>query len=143
IKKNLTEEKYVSFKEIKHWEPAGDEHAAGYDASGKLLAIYDLSYQSTLSGEFIGRSILGTIGVGDIKLREFIRILTKALHQKQKTLELLGEPQGPMSKNDFAKTDRVLQKLELAYGNLKSPLTGEWWNQIPIKRNAKGLPLTD
>jgi hypothetical protein len=141
---DLRKPKYVKFKDVKKWRAAGEEHAAGYDASGKLLAIYDLSYQSTLSGEFIGRSILGTIGVGDINLRELIRILTKALRQKQSDIEFSGDGQsGPMTKDNLKKAAKVLQKIDETYGDLKSPLTGEWWKQIPIKKDIKGNLLTD
>lgn len=128
---------YVQFSDIKKWKAAGDEHAAGYNANGDLLAIYDLTYQNTLSIEFIGRSILGTVGVGDMNLRELIRMLRNAIHDRQTRLGL-GRS-GPLSSDEFKKVNKVLSKIEAKYGDIQSPLVGEWWKTLPIKRGANGM----
>jgi hypothetical protein len=65
---------YVRFADVKHWELAPPHHAMGYDENNELIAIFDLTYQNTRSLEFIGRSILGTIGIVDLNLREIIEL---------------------------------------------------------------------
>ncbi len=137
--------KYVKFSDIKQWRAAGDDHAAGYDANGKLLAIYDLTYQSTLSGEFVGRSILGTIGVSDVNLTELIRLIRKAIEEKKNQGAQAGNvhPSGPMNSDDFSMVNKVLNKIDRKYGSLRSPLVGEWWKQIPLKRNLDGKKTVD
>lgn len=141
---DLRKPKYVKFSDIKQWRAAGDEHAAGYDADGKLLAMYDLTYQNTLSPEFMGRSILGTVGVGDFNLREIIKIIMNELRQKQSdSEETLDGKSSPMSKDDFKKVIKVLQNIDEKYGDAKNPLTGEWWKQIPIKKDENGNLVAD
>ncbi len=135
---DLKKPKYVKFSDVKNWKLAGDEYAVGYDANGKLLAIYDLTYQNTRSLEFIGRSILGTIGVGDLNLRELIRIIRKAIQQRQNDSDFSSnEFSGPMNKNQFDKVYKVLDKVEKRYGDYKSPLVGDWWTQLPIKKELQ------
>lgn len=138
---DLTKPKYVKFSDVKSWRPAGEEYAAGYDADGKLLAIYDLTYQNTRSIEFIGRSILGTVGFGDLNLRELIRIIMKAVKQKEMDTELDGS--GPMTRSQLNKVNKVLEKMQDRYGDLKSPLAGEWWKDLPIKRDNSGKLLAN
>jgi len=131
---------YVKFEDVKMWKAAGDHHAAGYDENNNLIAIYDLTYQNTLSIEFFGRSLLGTIGAGDFNLRELIRMIRNAMNDRQPRSR---GGSGPMPSEDYKKIKKTLTKIETQYGDLTSPLKGEWWSQIPIKQDARGRRLAD
>ena len=135
---------YVKFSDVKHWKQLAGDYAAGYDASHKLLAIYDLTYQNTLAPEFIGRTILGTIGIGDLNLRELIRLLKKAIDQQQLEIEALGSAYaGPLKTDDFVKVNKVLKKIDRKYGDIKGPIVGDWWTKVPIKKQNGTKPLAD
>lgn len=127
---DLERDQYVKFSEIKSWRQAGS-NAAGYDENGQLLALYDLSYQNIRSREFAGRSVLGTIGLGDLNLREMIRLLRK--HISESRSKNTSEKDELFNQEDYVKIDRTLEALSQQYGDLNNTFSEPDWEKIPLK----------
>ncbi|MBP6218442.1 MAG: hypothetical protein KA436_07630 [Oligoflexales bacterium] len=132
-KDSLGEEGYVHFSDIKRWQNAGKHYAAGYDRAGKLLAMYDLTYQNTRSEEFIVRSILGTIGHGDFNLRELVRVIRRHIHEQKQTDFIANENDGMFVQEDYTKIETILDTIDRKYDLTTSSLfPDKWWEKIPL-----------
>ncbi len=132
----LRKAKYVQFENIRHWSPLGNEYAAGYDERGKLLAIYDLTYQSTSSEEFLHRSVLGTIGIGSMSFRELLRLIREAIEHREALLHDANDTviHSSWSHEDLSRMHQWLDHIESQYGDTTSSLQGDWWTKVPLQK---------
>lgn len=141
--------KYVQFSDVKLWIFAPPHHAIGYNEKNQIIAIFDLTYQNTRSVEFIGRSVLGTVGFGDINLREIIKIIRDVVEKYRHHIEpedlLNNKIEIPDDYLDFPAIEFFLNDAEKLYGDYVSPLKDNWWAQIPLKPSAgpEGFSLAD
>jgi len=138
---NYFEPRYVQFSDVKSWTFAPPHHAVGYDDNHEIIAIFDLTYQNTRSLEFIERSLLGTIGFGDINLREIIKVIRDVVERYKNNIPppsaIYWDIEIPDDYLDFPAVEKFLNDVEEQYGDYVSPLKDNWWSNIPLKPSAK------
>lgn len=108
-------------QDVARWAPVTDRHVIGYDANEKPLAVYDLAWPNAFSSAQAGRMLLGTIGVGDLNLRQIIAYI------KQKIAERHAQDTLDRSMRHVVES---LPLIEKDYGDMTDRLPEGWENQV-------------
>ncbi|MBC7690860.1 MAG: hypothetical protein H7222_03770 [Methylotenera sp.] len=120
---DFSSKKTCRFSDVKAWSSLGTRWAEGFDASGSLLAIYDLSYPSLLD-----RVVLGRIG-------------GKAV-QPAALAQMIEESRADVLENEQEKqeTDQLLSALSDKTTALDlDTLPSGWWQTLPWTTPAFGF----
>jgi hypothetical protein len=106
-------------KDVKSWKAIGTRWAAGYDETGKMIAIYDLSFVRTRSRIHFGR-----FGKEMLETEE---VITDIKDGRARVVETPEEQ---------AETDQALRELESNPETVSTVLPAEWHKQMPWKNST-------
>lgn len=123
----VAKKKRVKFEEIKSWQWLGDRYALGFGEEGDALAVYDLSWPQVFSFSHFPRTLLGSIGIGDLNVSKLIEVIRGALNRKSDD-NFLGSDRGN-------KIERTLNALDQDFGDLKNEMPDGWWKKAQWKNS--------
>ena len=104
--------KRVKYDDVKHWSSVGSRYALGHNDKGKAIALYDLSWPRVFSSEHFKRTILGSIGIGNMNVFQAIKMIKDAMKKRK-------ESGLAMAEEDEKKVNKRLRKIEKKYGKMK------------------------
>lgn len=123
----LAKKKRVKFEEIKSWQWLGDRYALGFGEDGDALAVYDLSWPQVFSFAHFPRTLLGSIGIGDLNVAKLVEVIRGAINRKGDD-NFLRSDRG-------SKVERTLNALERDFGDLKNEMPDGWWKKVEWKNS--------
>ena len=125
----LGKKKSVKYSEIKSWQLVGDHFALGSNDNGEALALYDLSWPQVFSREHFGRTLLGSIGIGNLNVQKIIDVIRNGIKH--------ADNDNAISTADkTVDPEKALAEIEKKYGTLTDEMPDQWWQKIKWKNQS-------